>query len=92
MKQHTRTFFAGLVLTGVSIGVTGCQQAPAPVSAAPAAAPAPAQVVVEDRRPRVVEEVHPVVREEEHPRAGVGIDVRTQRDGGHVDVDVHAHP
>jgi hypothetical protein len=94
MKQHARKLFVGLVFTGISLGVTGCQQAPAPVSAAPAApvSAAPAQVVIEDRRPQVVEEVLPRVREEDRPRVGVEIDVHKRQDGDHVDVDLHAHP
>jgi hypothetical protein len=85
MKQYACTFLAGLVLTGITLGVTGCQQAPAPVAAAPAdvAAPAPPPVVVEERRPVVVEE--------NHPRAGVDVDINKRKDGDHVAVDVHAH-
>jgi hypothetical protein len=89
MKQYACTLLAGLVLTGISLGVTGCQQAPAPVAAAPAdsttpvAAPTPPpQVIVEERRPRVVEE--------NRPRAGVDIDIHKQKDRDHVAIDVHA--
>jgi hypothetical protein len=88
MKQYACTLVAGLVLTGISLGVTACQQAPAPVAAAPAAsttvveAPAPPpQVIVEERRPRVVEE--------RRPRAGVDIDIHKQEGREHVAVDLH---
>jgi hypothetical protein len=91
MKQYACTFFAGLVLTGISLGVAGCQQAPAPVAAAPAdttapvAAPTPpAQVIVEEKRPRVVEE--------NRPNVAVDVDVHKQQDRDHVDVDLHARP
>ena len=89
MKQYACTLLAGLVLTGISLGVAGCQQAPAPVAAAPAestpeVAPAPPPpVIVEERRPRVVEE--------NHPRASVDIDIHKKQDRDHVAVDLHAH-
>jgi hypothetical protein len=87
MKQYACTFFAGLVLTGISLGVTGCQQAPAPVAAAPADTTAPApppQVVVEEKGPRVVEE--------NRPNVAVDVDVHKQQDRDHVAVDLHARP
>ena len=94
MKQYACTFFAGLVLTGISLGVTACQQAPAPVAAAPAetTAPTPPQVIVEETHPRVVEETQPRVREEERPRVGVDVDIHKQQDRDHVAVDLHARP
>jgi hypothetical protein len=50
MKQHSYTLFAAFALTGLVMTLNGCQQAPAPVSAAPAPASTPApQVVVEER-------------------------------------------
>ena len=93
MKRYVGTICAGLILTGISFGVTACQQAPAPVSAAPADTPAPvaaapAPVVVEER-PQVVVE-RPVVREE-RPRVGVDVDVHRQPDRDRVSVDLHAH-
>jgi hypothetical protein len=96
MKKSTLTLVAGLAFAGISIGVTGCSQAPAPVAAAPAdtSAPAPAPappVVVEERRPVVVEEHRPVVVEENHPRPSVDINVRKKDDGDHASVDIHAH-
>jgi len=74
-----------------------CQQAPAPVAAAPAdsttpvAAPTPPpQVIVEESRPRVIEE--------NPPRVGVDIDIHKQQNRDHeqqnrdhVAVDLHAH-
>jgi hypothetical protein len=48
MKQGSYTLFAASTLSAVVLTLAGCQQAPTPVSAAPAATPAP-QVVVEDR-------------------------------------------
>src|ERR1700743_3173941 len=90
MKQYACTLLTGLALTGISLGVTACQQAPAPVAAAPAesaapvAAPAPPpQVIVEEKRPRVVEE--------NRPRVGVDVDVHKQQGRDHVAVDLHAH-
>lgn len=97
MKHYACTFFAGLVLAGISLGVTACQQAPAPVAAAPAdsttpvAAPTPPpQVIVEESRPRVIEE--------NPPRVGVDIDIHKQQNRDHeqqnrdhVAVDLHAH-
>lgn len=87
MKKWVLTLVAGLTLAGISLGVTACTQAPAPVAAAPAdtsapvAAPAP-PVVVEDRRP--------VVREER--RSGIDINVHKRDDGDHSSVDIHARP
>jgi hypothetical protein len=93
--KYAGTLFTGLVLTGISLGVTACQQAPAPIAAAPAettapAAPAtpPPQVIVQETRPRVVEERQP----RDRPRAGVEVDVHKQGDRDHAVVDVHAHP
>ena len=89
MKQYACALLAGLVLTVISLQVTACQQAPAPVAAAPAestapaAAPTPPPVIVEERRPRVVEE--------SRPRVGVDVDIHKQQDRDHVAVDVHAH-
>jgi hypothetical protein len=88
MKKSAFTLVAGLaLLAGVSLGVTSCTQAPAPVAAAPAdtSAPAPAP-------PVVVEERRPVVVEENHPRPKVDIDVRKRDDGDHTSVDIHARP
>jgi hypothetical protein len=87
MKQSAGTFFAGLVLTGITLGVTACQQAPAPVAAAPAETTAPApppEVIVEERRPRVVEE--------NRPHASVDVDVHKQQDRDHVAIDLKARP
>lgn len=91
MKQYACTFFAGLVLTGLSLGVTACQQAPAPLAAAPtdtttpvAAPTPPPQVIVEEKRPRVVEE--------DRPRVAVDVDIHKQQDRDHVAVDLHARP
>ena len=90
MKQYVCTFFAGLVLTGISLGVTACQQAPAPVAAAPTdtttpvAASTPPQVIIEEKRPRVVEE--------NRPRVAVDVDIHKQQDRDHVAVDLHARP
>jgi hypothetical protein len=84
MKKCALTFVAGLALAGISLGVTACTQAPAPVAAdtsAPAAAP---PVVVEERRPVVVEE--------NHPRPDVDINVKKRDDGDHTSVDIHARP
>jgi len=95
MKQYARTFFAGLVLTGISLGATACQQAPAPVAAAPAETTAPTpppQVIVEETHPRVVEETRPRAREEDRPRVAVDIDIHKQQDRDHVAVDLHARP
>lgn len=92
MKPYVRVFVTGLILTGISLGVTACQQAPAPVAAAPAdtATPtAPPPVVVEEHQ-RVVEETRP--REGDHARVGVDIDVHKQQDRDHVAVDIHAKP
>ena len=89
MKKYACTLLAGLVLTAILLGVTACQQAPAPVAAAPAestapvAAPAPPpQVIVEERRPVVVEEKRPCV--------GVDIDIHKRQDRDHVAIDLHA--
>jgi hypothetical protein len=50
MKRHSYTLLAAFALTGLVMTLNGCQQAPAPVSAAPAPASTPApQVVVEER-------------------------------------------
>jgi hypothetical protein len=90
MKKCALTFVAGLALVGISLGVTSCTQAPAPVAAAPAAdtpAPAPAPAP-----PVVVEERRPVVVEENHPRPSVDINVRKRDDGDHTSVDIHARP
>jgi len=91
MKQYAHTFFAGLVLTGISLGVTACQQAPAPVAAAPAdttapvvASTPPPQVIVEEKRPRVVEE--------SRPRVAVDADIHKQPDRDKVAIDLHARP
>ena len=96
MKKSAFTLAAGLALhAGISLGVTSCTQAPAPVAAAPAdtSAPAPAPpVVVEDRRPVVVEEHRPVVVEQNHDRPKVDIDVRKRDNGDHTSVDIHARP
>lgn len=95
MKKWALTLVAGLTLAGISLGVTACTQAPAPVAAAPAdtsapvAAPAP-PVVVEDRRPVVVEDRRPEVREERRP--GIDINVHKRDDGDHSSVDIHARP
>jgi len=89
MKKWALTLVAGLTLAGFSLGVTACTQAPAPVAAAPAdtsapvAAPAP-PVVVEDRRPVVVDE--------NHRRPGINIDVHKRDDGDRSSVDIHARP
>ena len=89
MKKCAFTFVAGLALAGISLGVTGCTQAPAPVAAAPADTPAPAApaapVVVEEHR-------RDVVVEENHPRPGVDINVHKRDDGDHTSVDIHARP
>jgi hypothetical protein len=87
MKKCALTFVAGLALAGISLGVTACTQAPAPVAAAPADTSAPAAAP-----PVVVEERRPVVVEENHPRPAVDIDVRKHDDGGHTSVDIHARP
>ena len=89
MKKCVLTLVAGLALAGISLGITACTQAPAPVAAAtadtaaPVAAPAP-PVVVEERRPVVVEE--------NHPRPGIDINVHKRDDGDHTAVDIHARP
>ncbi len=50
MKQHSYTLLAAFTLAALALTLSGCQQAPAPVSAAPAATSTPApQVVVEER-------------------------------------------
>jgi hypothetical protein len=92
MKQYARPFLTGVVLAGISFGVTACQQAPAPVAAAPAdtTAPAPPPPVVVEEHPRVVEEVRP--RQEDRARVGVNVDIHKQQDKDHVAVDIHAHP
>jgi hypothetical protein len=90
MKKSAFTLAAGLaLLAGISLGVTSCTQAPAPVAAAPAdtSAPAPAPAP-----PVVVEERRPVVVEENHPRPKVDIDVRKRDNGDHTSVDIHARP
>ena len=96
MEQYARTFFAGLVLTGISLGITACQQAPVAAAPAETTTPVPAstqpQVIVEEKRPRVIEEAQPRVREEDRPRVGVDIDVHKQQDRDHVAVDLHARP
>jgi hypothetical protein len=88
MKKYVLTFVTGLALAGISLGVTACTQAPAPVAAAPAdtsaPAAAPAPVVVDERRPVVVEQ--------DHRRPGVDVDVRKRKDGDHTAVDINAHP
>ena len=92
MKKWALTLVAGLTLAGISLGVTACTQAPAPVAAdtsAPVAAPA-APVVVEDRRPVVVDDHRPVVREERRP--GIDINVHKRDDGDRSSVDIHARP
>jgi hypothetical protein len=88
------SFFAGLVLAGISFAVTACTQAPAPVAAAPetAAPTPPAQVIVEETHPTVVEKMQPRVREEDRPRVGVDIDIHKQQDRDHVAVDLNARP
>jgi hypothetical protein len=85
MKKFAFTLVAGLALAGISLGVTACTQAPAPVAAAPADTPAPAP-------PVVVEERRPVVVEENHARPGIDINVHKRDDGDHTSVDVHARP
>jgi len=92
MKQYAPTLLMGVFLAGISLGVTACQQAPAPVAAAPAdtTAPAPPAPVIVEEHPRVVEEVRP--REEDHARVGVNVDVHKQQDKDHVAVDIHARP
>jgi hypothetical protein len=88
MKKSAFTLAAGLaLLAGISLGVTSCTQAPAPVAAAPAdtSAPAPAP-------PVVVEERRPVVVEENRERPKVDIDVHKRDDGDHTSVDIHARP
>ncbi len=86
MKQYARTFLAGLMLTGISLGVTACQQAPAPVAAAPA------ETTGATPPPVIVEDTHPRVREEDRPRAGVNVDIHKQQDRDHVAVDLNARP
>jgi len=46
----------------------------------------PAQVIVKERRPEVIED------EERRPRVGIDININKQRDRNHVDVDIHARP
>ena len=95
LEKYARTFFAGLVLAGISFGVTACTQAPAPVAAAPAETNAPtppAPVIVEETHPTVVERMQPRGREERRPRVGVDIDIRKQQDRDQVSVDLHARP
>jgi hypothetical protein len=95
MEKYARTFFAGLVLAGISFGGAACTQAPAPVAAAPVETTTPtppAQVIVEERHPTVVEETRPRVKEEDRPRVGVDIDIHKQQDRDHVAVDLHARP
>jgi hypothetical protein len=88
MKKRALTLVTGLVLAGISLGVTACTQAPAPVAAAPAdtsapaAAPAP-PVVVEERR---------VVVEEKRPSPAVDVKVQKKDDGDHKSVDVQVRP
>jgi len=48
VKQFSSTLFAASAMSALVLTLAGCQQAPTPVSAAPAATPAP-QVVVEER-------------------------------------------
>jgi hypothetical protein len=89
MKKCALTLIAGLTLAGISLGVTACTQAPAPVAAAPAdtSTPAPAAaptVIVEERRPVVVEE--------NHPRPGIDINIHKRDDRDHTSVDIHARP
>ena len=53
MKRSSYGLLAAFVLAGFLLTLTGCEQAPAPVSSAPAATPAPApQVVVEESQRR----------------------------------------
>jgi hypothetical protein len=89
MKKWALTFVAGLALAGISLGVTACMQAPAPVAAAPADTPAPAAAPAP---PVVVEENRRVVVEENHPRPAVEINVQKRADGDHTSIDIQAHP
>jgi hypothetical protein len=89
MKKCAFTLVAGLALAGISLGVTACTQAPAPVAAAPADTSAPAAA---SEPPVVVEERRPVVVEENHARPGIAINVHKRDDGDHTSVDIHARP
>jgi len=83
VKQYACTFFAGLVLTGISLGVTACEQAPAPVAAAPADTTTP--VAASTPPPRVIVE-------EKRPRVAVDVDIHKQQDRDNVAADLHARP
>ena len=89
MKKCAFTLVAGLALACISLGVTACTQAPAPVAAAPADTSAPATAPAP---PVVVEERRPVVVEENHPRPRMDINVHKRDDGDHTSVDIHARP
>jgi len=78
MKQRNYRLFAASALAATALLFTGCQQpaapvadSPAPVAAAPAAAPSTTvveEVHRDDRRPVVVENNHTVVVDKNHPR------------------------
>jgi hypothetical protein len=89
MKKPAFTLVAGLALAGISLGITACTQAPAPVAAAPADTSAPAPAAAP---PVIVEDHRPVVVEQNRPRPGVDINVRKRDDGDHTAVDIHARP
>jgi hypothetical protein len=88
MKNCAPKLIAGLTFACISLGVTACTQAPAPVAAAPADTSAPAAATA----PPVVVERRTVIVDEHKPRPSVDIDVKKRDDGDHTSVDIHARP